>query len=162
MSRDVKYFNYCDHIINGTAYEQSQCARCSGKGYYLDISFDINGHAILSAGNIKLQQEMLKVILDKKHKNPFQPLWGSRVHSLVGSKSLSMNKAKLEMIVREALTYLRAIQMNENQKWLNMDEDEILQSIESIEIFQLIPTGYDIRVTISNEQGDEFIQSIKI
>ncbi|MFW6014942.1 MAG: hypothetical protein ACOCRK_00730 [bacterium] len=162
MSRDVKIFNSCNHLVNDIVYEPARCPRCYGKGYFFDIYFNSHGKAVMSSGNIKLQQEMLKVILDHKFESPFHPFWGSRAHNLIGSKNLNITKAKLEIIVREALERLKLVQKNENGEWEHMTGEEMLEHIENIEIITLRPTGYHIKVTISNKEGDIFTQSITL
>lgn len=162
MSQDVKFFNVCDHIVNKKVYHTAQCPRCYGKGYYLDVHFNDNGQSVLAAGNIKLQQETLKSIIDKKYDNQFNPIWGSRIHDLIGSKNLNINKSKLEVIVRETLSYLKHVQQNDNMEWEHMDNEEMLEYVESIDIITLKPTGYHIKVELSNKEGDTFIQAITL
>lgn len=160
MGKDVKMFNGCDHIVDNKQYESQLCPKCYGKSYYLDVHFDINGEAVLTSGSIKLQQEMLKVILDQKYMNAFHPKWGSELNSIIGSKNINMNKAKLEMIIRMALEHLQNVQIGTDEKFHNLGSEEILQVIEYIEITPLGPTGYDVDVTISNIAGEVLHQSI--
>ena len=68
-------FNGCNHMINGTLYASNLCPKCRGKNYYKDIAFDNNGHAILCDKEIKLQQEVLKIVDDPKFGNKFHQLW---------------------------------------------------------------------------------------
>lgn len=161
MSKDVQFFGACNHIVDGIYYESPLCPRCYGKGYYIDIFFDINGQAILSSESIKLQQEVLKIMIDKKYSNVFHPEWGSEIDSsFIGTKNLSINKTKVELLVRNALDLLKNIQMTENQKWSNMTEQEILDNIDYIEVTPLNKTGYYIEVIISNSAGETMTQSI--
>lgn len=160
MGKDIKMFNACDHIVNGTQYKSQLCPKCYGKSYYLDVHFDINGEAVLTNGSIKLQQEMLKVILDQKYMNAFHPRWGSELNSIIGSKNANINKSKLEMIVRMALEYLKGVQVNTNNRFHNLTDEEVLQIIEYIEITPIGPTGYNVDVTISNTAGEILHQSI--
>ena len=62
MSKDVQFFNMCNHIIDNKYYDLYACPRCYGKSYYIDICFDNAGEAVLAQGDIKLQQEILKII----------------------------------------------------------------------------------------------------
>lgn len=163
MGYDVKFFTACSHIVDKKQYDVQQCPRCHGKGYYLDIYFNkSNGEAVLAQGGIKLQQEMLKVIIDEKNRNKFHEQWGSNVHGMFGSKNLSLNKAKLEVIVRMAVEYLKNTQLIEYQEFNNLSPSEILDKILYIEINSLGPTGYRVEVTVSNSVGEIFTQSITI
>jgi len=161
MSKDVQFFGACNHIVNGIHYENYLCPRCYGKGYYIDIFFDLNGQAILTSEGIKLQQEVLKVMLDEKYSNVFHKNWGSEVNSMfVGTKNLKIGQSKLELIVRNALDMLKTIQMKENETWKNMNAEEILDKIEYIEVKALGKTGYYVEVLITNSVGELMTQSI--
>jgi hypothetical protein len=163
MSKDIQFFGACDHIVNGEYYVSDLCPRCYGKGYYIDIFFDINGQTILSSGGIKLQQEILKIMLDEKYSNVFHKEWGSEINSnFIGTKNLSINKIKIEMLVRNSLDLLKKIQISENEQWKNMTEEEILDSIEYIEVTPLGKTGYYIEVMITNSVGQLITQSIML
>lgn len=162
MSKDVKIFNACDHIVDNHKYNRVICPKCYGKGYYFDINFDTSGKSVLAEGSIKLQQEMLKVIIDKKHQNPFHPNWGSEFDYIVGSKNINITKNKMEYIVRSALEHLRAVQLTNNKNFKNMSDEEILKDIEYIEIENLGPTGYNISVMVSNTVDEIYEQTILI
>jgi hypothetical protein len=160
MSEDIKIFNACDHIVDGQNYVIQLCPRCYGKGYYLDCCFETDGSLITTSGSIKLQQEMLKIIIDEKYTNIFHEDWGSEIHNMIGHKSINITKAKLEILIREALNHLKSVQMNEYYNVGNVTIDEILDQILYIEIRQLVPTGYWVEVTISNNVGEIYTQSV--
>jgi hypothetical protein len=162
MSKDVKLIVACNHIVNGKTYESDRCPKCYGKGYYYDIYFDGFGQPSIAEGNIKLQQEMLKIIIDHKYHNQFHKLWGSDVNSMIGSKNININKSKLELIIRDTLQHLRNVQISEQIKYNNITDEEILDKILYINIMPLGPTGYNIEVIISNDLGQTFVQTIKI
>lgn len=162
MSKDVQFFCACDHIVDNKNYTRETCPRCYGKGYYVDIYFDTTGEAVLATGNIKLQQEILKIMIDQKYLNQFHPNWGSELNNSVGVKNLSITKVKLELVVRKTLEYLKNVQMNENNTWKNMTAEEILDKIEFIEIVPLGPDGFYVSVTLSNVAQEIMIQSITI
>ena len=95
MSTDVKVFNACNHVVNGERYTQDTCPLCRGKSYYKDIAFDNSGKAVLCTGEIKLQQEVLKIMDDPKGGNKFHPNWGDELianhsHAYLGSKNLPL------------------------------------------------------------------------
>lgn len=162
MSKDIKMFNACDHIVKNKQYDPQLCPKCYGKNYYLDIHFDINGETVLTEGSIKLQQEMLKIILDKKYMNAFHPRWGSEIDSIIGTKNINIGKAKLEVIIRMALEHLKSIQISSNTTFKNFTDDEILKLIEHVEITPLGPVGYNVDVTITNISGEVLHQSITL
>lgn len=162
MSKDIKIFNACDHIVDGEKYNYSICPKCYGKGYYFDVNFDNNGIIVTTENSIKLQQEMLKVIIDKKYQNVYHPTWGSEFDYVIGSKNININKNKMEVIVRSALEHLKAIQISTNKNFKNLTDAELLNEIEYIEIKNLGPTGIAINVTVSNVLGEIFEQDIII
>jgi hypothetical protein len=162
MSQDVKFFVACDHLVDNRIYNNDECPRCYGKGYYLDIHFDNSGQAVLTTGSLKLQQEILKVIMDEKYKNVFHPLWGSELHDLPGSKNLRITRVKIEMAVRSAIEYLKNVQLAEYAEFKNLTTEEILDQILYIEVTPLGPTGYSVNVVISNSVGELMSQTITI
>ena len=161
MAKDVKIFNACDHIVDGNKYNRSVCPKCYGKGYYFDVNFDVTGQAVLTEGSIKLQQEMLKVIIDKKNQNPFHPIWGSDFDYIIGTKNVNVSKTRMEFVVRSALEHLKAVQLSNNKNFKNASIDEILKNIEYIEITNIGKTGYKVSVMISNT-ADEIFEQTKI
>lgn len=161
MSLDVKIFNICDHYTGGKQYLANLCPKCLGKGYYYDIHFDESGQAVLATGTIKLQQEMLKIINDVKGDNLFYTKFGSEIHDFVGQKSTKLTSNKLEFMIRQSLEYLRALQLAENDEYNNMNYDEILLGVESINIQQYL-VGYDVAVTIKNTSNEILSQTILI
>jgi hypothetical protein len=162
MSYDVKVFNVCDHLVNKIQYESRLCPRCRGEGYYFDIHFDATGAPVLATGDIKLQQEVLKILLDEKYTNPFHLNWGSDLRNLIGTKNLAINKARIELIVRNTLEYLKSVQVNEYMTSENLTADEIIDQILFVEIKALGPTGYTVDVTFSNGVKEVYNQSINI
>ena len=162
MGQDIKMFNACDHIVNGQSYDLPLCPRCYGKGYYFDIHFDISGKTVITSESNKLQQEILKIIIDEKYRNLFHPEWGSQAHNLIGSKNANINKSKLEIIIRNALEHLKSVQINQQKQWNNLTDDEIIDQITDIEIINIGPTGYHIKVMLSNKAGEILEQSIQI
>lgn len=160
MSEDIKFFNVCDHIVDKEVYVAQLCPRCYGNCYYLDCCFETDGSLITTSGSIKLQQEMLKIIIDEKYSNKFHYNWGSEVTKMIGHKNININKAKLEILIRECLAHLKNVQMSEYYNVGNVTIDEILDQILYIEIKTLTPTGYWVEVTISNNVGEIYTQSI--
>lgn len=154
MSKDVKLFNGCNHIVNNTQYEAQLCPKCYGKGYYFDIYFDLNGQTVTTTKSIKLQQEMLKVIIDQKYTNDFHVNWGSELQGLIGKKKLSNIIPKLEMAIRNALIHLKSTQESNNNDFNNMNDSEILDVINYIEILPLGATGYKVNVYVTNKIGE--------
>lgn len=159
MSTDVKMFCQCDHYANHKQYNYEMCPKCQGKGYYYDITFDFSGNPVLATGTIKLQQEMLKIINDVKGNNRYFPDWGSTVHDIIGSKITNMPAAKCEIAVRMSLEYLKLLQLAQNETYGNMTQDEIMLDVDNIVITQF-DRGYDLDVTIKNQEQEIFNQSI--
>jgi len=160
MSYDIKIFNVCDHIVDNKHYNSQLCPRCNGESWYFDIHFDPTGQSVLASGDIKLQQEILKVMLDEKYSNLFHPNWGSEVTTLVGSKMLSNNAAKVELMIRNALEYLQSIQVDEYATNGNLSINEIINKILYINIKQVDTTSYFVNVIFSNQVEQIYSQKI--
>lgn len=162
MSYDVKFLNACNHIVNNVSYDIQLCPKCLGKGYYLDCCFDKKGGAITAQDDIKLQQEILKIIIDNKKGNLFHEEWGSLVTTLIGSKNNEITKNRLKVLVRQAEEYLQRVQLIEFEEHKQLNEKEIISAIESVDVQNISPTGYLVTVRIANEVGDIYEQSVKI
>lgn len=164
MSKDIKIFNGCDHIVNKEQYLPETCPRCFGYNYYYDIALDSKGHAITCNNEIKLQQEVLKIMNDRKFGNKFHLDWGNILvtSSIIGTKNLDITKQKIKMIVYEVLQYLKNVQINNQILFKNMTAEEILEEIVDIKVTVLGPVGYNIAVTFKNAVGEIFTQEIII
>jgi hypothetical protein len=162
LSKDVKYFNACSHIVNNKTYDIELCPKCLGKGWYFDVYFDDSGEAITSSDEIKLQQEMLKVIIDHKYANLFNEKWGSQLHNFIGSKNNEITKNKIKLLARQAEEYLQKIQLTEYEENDTLNGKEIIQNIVSVDVKEVGPTGYLISILVQNSSGETYEQSIKI
>jgi hypothetical protein len=155
MSQDVRMFCYCSHVIDDEVYEEDKCPRCYGKNYYFDIHFDNNGQAVLSENTLKLQQELLKITLEEKGDNPFFEEWGNEVRKrIVGSKNTVLIKTRIEMLVKDCLEYLKSVQMGNQNYYQNMDNEEIIATIESINVIPTSQVGYDVQVVVTSQAGE--------
>ena len=162
MSIDAQFFNACNHIVDNKYYDLYACPRCYGKSYYIDICFDNSGETVLAQGSIKLQQEILKIIIDKKYDNPFHPNWGCEKDLMVGNKNLQFIKVKLEKIIRDSLDYLKNVQTNEYEKYRTLTQEEILGQIDFIQITPLQQDKYYINVSILNTADQLVTQTFVI
>ena len=162
MSRDVKFLNACNHVVGNKTYERELCPKCYGKGYYFDIYFNNEGEAITSENEIKLQQEMLKVIIDHRFDNLFHEDWGSQLHNLIGSKNNTITENKIKMLARRAEEYLQQVQLIEYKERGILNSKEIIKNIVSVNIKQLGPTGYLVSIVVENDDGEIYEQSLKI
>ena len=162
MSKDIKYFNACNHTVNNKVYDIQLCPKCYGKGWYFDIYFDESGEAITSSNEIKLQQEMLKVIIDHKLDNLFHEEWGSQLHNFIGSKNNEITKNKIKWLARQAEEYLQKIQLTEYKENNILNEKEIIENIISVDVKEIGPTGYLISILVQSNSGETYEQSIQI
>ena len=162
MGQDVKFFCACDHYVDNIVYFNDQCPRCYGNGYYVDIHIDGGGLPVITTGGIKLQQEILKIIMDVKYKNIFHPQWGSEIANRIGTKNVNINKVKIEIMVRKALEYLKGVQMEQNVIYNNLNPDEMLDQVIDVIVSDLGQTGYGIKVTISNILQEIYTQTLYI
>ena len=162
MSKDIKMFNACNHLVDGITYDSQLCPKCYGKGYYFDICFDKNGDAITSSDDIKLQQEMLKVLIDEKFSNPFHSDWGSQITKMIGSKNTDITKNKVKVLVRQAEEYLQKIQIIEYSEHHNLNEKEMIEEITSVNIEGVGPTGFLVNVLLKNVAEDVLTDMIEL
>ena len=162
MSLDVKLFNGCDHLVDGVTYDLQKCPKCYGKGYYFDLWFDKDGQVITASDDIKLQQEMLKVLIDTKFKNLFHTNWGSQLNSMIGSKNTDITRNKIKVLAKQAEEYLQKVQVIEQNIHNNLNDKEIIGEILSVNIEAVSPTGFMINVLVKNAVDDVFTQTFTI
>lgn len=162
MSQDVQYFTACDHYVSGKQYREDMCPRCYGKGYYIDIMFDGSGKAITTNNEIKLQQELLKVLLDDKTSDLFFPHWGSEISAFIGKKKTSATKSRLEMVIRSAIERLKQIQEYEVNTNVHINDKEILEKIEYIQLEPISVTDWRCMIVISNIAKTTLTQTFRI
>lgn len=162
MSQDIRMFCACTHLVDEELYDVDSCPRCYGKGYYFDVTFD-GGKAVLSEGSIKLEQELLKILIEEKGSNVFHLDWGNEITRLVGTKNTSIKRSKIEVLVKQTLDHLKAVQHGEDAVWGNMMEEEKLGEILSIDVVETSGRdGYIIKVKISNTSGDTIVQTFNL
>lgn len=162
MSKDVKLFCACDHVVDGKMYQDRFCPKCFGKNYYYDLSFNNDGNVITTQGEIKLQQEVLKIMNDAKGGNVFFPNWGNLLSTdeFIGGKNLKAMDEKIKMIVYQTLQHLKNVQINNQIIFENMTENEIIEEIEEIKVKAIPPSGYVVGVKFSNVVGKVYEQII--
>ncbi|AEO93447.1 gp187 [Bacillus phage G] len=143
---------------------ESTCPKCLGKGYYYDIYFDKAGKAITATKSQKLLQECLKVLVDEKLGNKFHPNWGCDIEQRIGTKNMgsSIEMLKVELSVRDAVERLRKLQMNNQIMYGNMNEEEIIDTIESIDVTKDGPTGYNIDIEVVSVMGEVITYNIRL
>ena len=71
MSKDLMIFNICDHNIDNVQYEENDCPLCHGTGVYYDFALDEKGKMVTCNNEIKLQQEIVRILSTKKKSNKF-------------------------------------------------------------------------------------------
>ena len=82
MSKDMMIFNACNHKIDRVEYPALECPLCKGKGFYYDIAYDQRGRIVTCDNEIKLQQEILKILNDIKGGNLFHPNYGNNIYNI--------------------------------------------------------------------------------
>ena len=86
MSKDLMIFNICDHNVDNVQYEENDCPLCHGTGVYYDFALDEKGKMVTCNNEIKLQQEIVRILSTKKKSNKFDLDYGCRVYDIVGKK----------------------------------------------------------------------------
>lgn len=162
MSYDIKFLTGCDHTVNGKTYREDMCPKCYGKNYYLDIAFDGSGEIITTNNEIKLQQELLKVLLDDKLSDLFFPMWGSEINMFIGKKKTTANKSRLEMVIRRAVERLKKIQENEALHNSSINDKEQIQKIEYIGLEPMSATEWRCKIVLSNIAGTLLSQTFTL
>ena len=156
MSVDVQYFTLCDHVVNGKTYKEQYCPKCYGKGYFLDVQFNRAGEAILTSDSIKLQQELLKILLDEQTSDIFSPYWGSELESFIGKKNTLVVRSRLEMAVRRALEKLQKLQQLEADHNTYITGEEVIASIDDIQLEAISVTEWHITITVTSVAGKSY------
>lgn len=161
MSKDMMIFNACSHNIDRVQYNAVECPLCGGKGYYYDIAYDQRGDIITCENEIKLQQEVLKILCDIKGGNKFHPNYGNEIHnSGVGRKQNDEMKQRIQVMIYDALQYLRSIQINNKIIFNNMTDAELLDDIDEINVEAVAPMCYKISIKFKNANDVIFSQSM--
>lgn len=155
MSYDVQMFVLCDHYVNEEIYNSKNCPRCYGRDFYFDVHFDASGAAVLAEGKLKLQQELMKISIEDKGSNPFHTSWGSEVRKmLVGLKNTNITQQKIEIFTRNFIDHLRSVQESNQLINKNMTPEEMISSIESVEIVVTSQVSCEVRVLIRNKANE--------
>ena len=154
MSVDVQCFTLCDHNVNGKQYREDMCPRCYAAGHYLDLEFDTSGKIALTDGSIKLQQEVLCMLLDEQKSDLFFPDWGSELSTFIGKKKTLLTKSRLEMAIRRAIEHLQKIQEHEAMSNMNISNTEMIGKIEHIGIEDASATGWNITIILTSVAGE--------
>ena len=154
MSLDVQFLSLCDHFVDKKQYRPDMCPRCYGRGYYLDIVFDTAGDVVTTGGGIKLQQEVIKILLDEKLSDLFYPQWGSEIYTFIGKKNTITTKSRLEMCIRRTIEYLKQIQEQEALTNNTITDKEVIKNIEYIILEPLSVTEWRVLIVVSNKAND--------
>ena len=154
MSKSINCLSYCNHYVNGKNYPSELCPRCYGKNYYTDLAFDFNGEIVTSSHSIKLQQDVIKILLDEKGSDLFYPNWGNESYTFIGQKNTLITKSRLEVAIRRTLDYLKLVQENDASKNSAVTQDEILQSIDNITIEAASPIQWNVTIQFSNQANE--------
>lgn len=161
MSKDMMIFNACSHSVDRIQYKSEECPLCGGKGYYYDIAYDQQGDIITCNNEIKLQQEVLKILCDIRGGNKFHPNYGNEIHnSGFGRKKNNEMRQKIQVMIYDTLQYLRNIQINNKVLFNNATDAELLDDISEINVNSISPTRYQISIKFKNANGVIFSQSI--
>ena len=141
MSKDMMIFNACNHKIDRVEYPALECPLCKGKGFYYDIAYDQRGRIVTCDNEIKLQQEILKILNDIKGGNLFHPNYGNNIYNIgFGRKNTDVMVQRIQVMIYDALQYLRGIQINNKVLFKNATDAELLEEINEINVVQLEPT----------------------
>lgn len=163
MAYDVKMFVLCTHVIDGEIYEEQRCKKCYGRGFYFDIHFDAIGASSTATSTAKLQQELIKIIMEDKGSNKFHQKWGCEVaNRMIGKKNDPNAKVRIEMLVRESVTHLMNVQRENQLLFENMNEDEIIESIISVNVVKSGSTSYDVHVVVQSVTGELIPMSVEL
>lgn len=151
MSKSISCLSYCNHYVNGKSYPAELCPRCYGKNYYIDLAFDFRGEIVTASNSIKLQQDLIKILLDEKGSDLFYPNWGNESYMFIGQKNTLITKSRLEVAIRRTLDHLKTIQEHDASVNNAVTADEVLQSIDNISIEATSPTQWNVTIQFSNQ-----------
>lgn len=163
MSKDMMIFNLCDHIIDGEKYAKEDCPLCLGKDYYYDIAFNEKGLVEMCGDEIKLQQEVLKILTDIKGGNRFFVNYGNSLNKeMIGKKKNEATQQRIKIALYDTLQYLKNIQINNKILFNNMTNEEIIESIDNVIVKTTSKNTFKILISFSNASGKKFTQCIEI
>lgn len=163
MSKDMMIFNLCDHIIDGEKYTKEDCPLCLGKDYYYDIAFNEKGLVEMCEDEIKLQQEVLKILTDIKGGNRFFVNYGNPLNKeMIGKKKNEATQQRIKIALYDTLQYLKNVQINNKILFNNMTNEEIIESIDNIIVKTTSNNTFKILISFNNASGTKFTQCIEI
>lgn len=142
-------------------FDATLCPRCYGKGYYLDIPLNEAGQALLIDSTGKLEQQVLKILTDPKGSNIFHPRWGNDVsEKLLGHKNTSYAANRLRFLIVNALEYLKQVQLDSQARWNNMSADEIIYTINYVNVIPSSLTGYSVIIDLTSAAGTSITHNL--
>ena len=141
--KDAKFRHECDHVVGNVKYEEHECPRCLGTGYYYDlkITSSLNDVEVV-AGAAKLGQELVKRTLELEE---IQKVIG-QVKSAEFSSRL---KAALAGVIRDTSD-------SQQQSFLmggDYPDTELIDRVEKIDVFQIEPRYYEFRISLVTRSG---------
>lgn len=126
------------------------CQICGGTGVTVDWALDADGNLQLTQGLSKLQQDILKIMLSYVGSNELYPDYGCNVDQSIGQKNLGTHtRLKLQNDIIEAMNTLKRQQQLLKEKFNNLDQEEELNTIESVIVESVSETAYVILVVFT-------------
>lgn len=135
MSVDFLSIKECTHL-NGR-YELSSCPVCLQAGWYQDFVLNGSGDAATVEGSNKVIQEVVTLLeTDLMTYSDYEyPDYGSRALKYIGSKNNS--DARLKFQVLRDLNYLVQLKEDQQNKYNNVTDSELILDLVSIEFNQV-------------------------
>ena len=112
---------------------------------------------------IKLQQEVLKILTDIKGGNRFFVNYGNSLNKeMIGKKKNEATQQRIKIALYDTLQYLKNVQINNKILFNNMTNEEIIESIDNIIVKTTSNNTFKILISFSNASGKKFTQCIEI
>lgn len=126
------------------------CPKCSGESVVDDIAIDSTGKPKTVSNTGLLAQSVEKAIITAAGSNRYHRWVGSRLNTLIGTKvnDQDLLVSEIKSSIRESLDALQEVQIEHMQVNNQVVNDEVLGSVESIDVVFDVNDPSIIRVAV--------------
>lgn len=135
------------------------CRKCFGVGILWDHPTDPTGRLRTVTRQQKLQQSLLKYILQRVNSNPFFPFIGTNIPNMINQKVVDID-AMREQIVLDVTIAVQALKEQQNAHWVvfRYGAEEMVDRLINVEVLvdPEDPRAFAISMVVSSMAGTAF------
>lgn len=160
--RDFYLFKVCDHVsVDSNEYGEllvfveNPCSRCRQTNFYFDYSEDEQGNPNILPPEKKAGFDLFRHLLTEIGSDEINSLWGTGLQQFIGEKNLQATTiTRIKDTVSQAMEVLINLQRHPTYSPY-LDENQLIVSIESINVDQIAETAFVIRVQALLSNGQQ-------